>query len=247
MTTETQTTEPQTTEPAISKKGLRAPTRREVLGLSGASVVFLLGWFTEEGLAMAKDYFYPDQYQIQADAIRGELSRKTDEIKSLTDRMAEDLSGLRDGSADSAALEGFLAKAEQLMQRTEELQPAVTRASDVSAQLARADAASKATEIAHLGYSTRPDVTIREHEGFELCGERFFFGARNWRPTFDNAISADLAFREETQSDGSFHPGEILSIRGETTLATVAYSGVVGQGDDRRLAFNVACNPIPAS
>lgn len=224
------------------KKLLRAPTRSEILGVSGASLVFLVGWFAEEGLSWVKATYWPDDYQARAEAVREELSAKSDAIRDLTNRMAEDLAGLKGGSADGAALEDFLAKAEQLMQRTEELRPAVASAADFSGEMAELHASAKASEIARIGYSSKADFALDDDQGVVLCAERFSFGVSTWYT--DNRISARIAYRDDVKADGYLEPGQALSVESPTTKATVTYLGTIGQGDEQRLGFNAECDPL---
>lgn len=224
------------------KKFLRVPTRTQLLGASGASLLFLIGWFAEEGLTWAKATYWPDDYQARAEAVREELSAKSDAIRDLTNRMAEDLAGLKAGSADGAALEDFLAKAEQLMQRTEELRPVVASAADFSGEMAEVYASAKASEIARLGYSTKADFTLVNNQGASICAERFSFGVSTWYN--DDDVTAKLSYRDDEEYASVFKPGDSMSVESPSTKATVTYIGPVGQGDDRQLGFNVECDPL---
>lgn len=225
------------------KKLLRAPTRTELLGVSGASLVFLVGWFAEEGLSWVKATYWPDDYQARAEAVREELSAKSDAIRDLTDRMAEDLAGLKGGSADGAALEAFLAKAEQLMQRTDELKPTVASAADFSGEMAEVHASVKANEIARLGYSSKADLTMVPGQSLVLCAERFVFSFHSFN-SFTDTIRGRTSFKDRSNAFTNISSGNPVIIEGQRFKAIMTFVGLLGEGEERTYGFNMECAPL---
>ncbi len=107
----------------------------------------------------------------------------------------------------------------QLMQRTEELRPAVTSAADFSGEMAEVYASAKASEIARLGYSSKADFVLSRDQDVVLCAERFSFGVSTWYN--DNEIEARIAYRDDINADSYLEPGQALSVESPATKATV--------------------------
>jgi hypothetical protein len=217
--------------------------RPKLVAAASGSLVFLLGWFASEGLDASRDYFFPDTYEVRADAVRAELQRKSDSISEIVTSMRSDLDALREGAGEDGAAQALVARAEALIEEATALRPAVAEAADLSAALDSAVQAGKRRALAAQGFSREVDFALGYDEGATVCPERFAFGI--WSASNGN-LRAQLSRDAETTTVADLSPGQAVTVAGRDSAATVRYVGIVGRPEEasQRFGFDVACDPL---
>ena len=198
------------------------------------------GWAGERVLTNAYETIFPDAYRVEADRVRNELTEKADTITDLIREVGEAVEHLPSASPERMNVQSLLALSATLADEVRSLSPLVHGSVELTHELSAMRAAEKAAGLADAGYSTTDDVLVPVRRGFTVCRSGIDLGVQ--RIHSDDRIDARLSTPDVEDADRYLPAGGRLTVEYDGGLASVVYTGPVGNGDARRLGFNVWCD-----